>query len=269
MNISKKEEVHDFWNDASCGEDLYLNSNDKDGFKKQSDKRYELEPYILDFADFKSTNNKRVLEIGVGLGADHQKFIESGAITTGVDLTSRAIEHTEARLKLFGLSSYLYVGDAENLSFKDNSFDEVYSWGVIHHSPNTVKAISEILRVLSPGGVGKIMIYHKWSLIGLMLWVRYALIGLKPFTSLTSIYARYLESPGTKAYSKNEARQLFQDFSKVSISTVLTHGDLLESDAGQRHKGIFINVARRLWPRALLKRFVPNAGLFMLIKVIK
>ena len=171
MNISKKEEVHDFWNDASCGEDLYLNSNDKDGFKKQSDKRYELEPYILDFADFKSTNNKRVLEIGVGLGADHQKFVESGAITTGVDLTSRAIEHTEARLKLFGLSSSLYVGDAENLSFKDNSFDEVYSWGVIHHSPNTAKAIAEIFRVLSTGGVGKIMIYHKWSLIGLMLWI--------------------------------------------------------------------------------------------------
>tara|TARA_B100000795_G_C22731904_1_gene411700 strand:- start:366 stop:1175 length:810 start_codon:yes stop_codon:yes gene_type:complete len=269
MNTSKKDKVHDFWNDASCGEDLYLQSHDKDGFNMQSNKRYELEPYILDFADFKRSKDKKVLEIGVGLGADHQKFAESGAIMTGIDLTSRAIENTIARLKLFGLESSLSVGDAENLEFKDNSFDEVYSWGVIHHSPTTQDAINEIFRVLIPGGVAKIMIYHKWSLIGLMLWMRYALMRLQPFTSLTTIYSKYLESPGTKAYSKKEAKELFSNFSEIDIRTVLTHGDLLESAAGQRHKGVFIDIARKLWPRALIKFFFPSAGLFMLIRVIK
>lgn len=269
MNKNIKEEVHDFWNDASCGEELYLDAFDIESFKKQSNKRYELEPYILDFADFKSTTNKKVLEIGVGLGADHQKFIESGAIITGIDLTPRAIKNTEARLKLFGLHSSLGVGDAENLLFEDNSFDEVYSWGVIHHSPNTSKAISEIYRVLCPGGVGKIMIYHKWSIIGFMLWFRYAFLRLRPFTSLTSIYDNYLESPGTKAYSRSEAKILFKKFSRISIKTILTHGDLLESDAGQRHKGRLINIARKIWPRPIIKKILPNAGLFMLIKVIK
>ena len=100
------------------------------------------------------------------------------------------------------------------------------------------KAINEIYRVLEPGGVGKIMIYHKWSLIGLMLWLRYGLFKFKPFTSLKTIYSKYLEGPGTKAYSKNEAKKLFSDFSVVEIKTVLTHGDLLQSEAGQRHRGL-------------------------------
>ncbi len=113
------------------------------------------------------------------------------------------------------------------------------------------------------------MIYHKYSLVGFMLWVRYALLGLRPWLSLKEIYARYLESPGTKAYSVTQARQLFAVFSEVKIRTVLTHGDLLESMAGQRHQGMLLSLARKIWPRTLLKRFFPGLGLFMLIEVRK
>lgn len=267
--MNNKAKVYDFWNDASCGEELYLDGRDKEAFEKQSLKRYELEPYIENFAGFASSQNQRVLEIGVGLGADHQKFVEAGAIVCGIDLTERAIENTKTRLKLFGLESSLRVGDAEKLEFDDNSFEIVYSWGVIHHSPNTQKAVKEIYRVLEYGGVAKIMIYHKWSLIGLMLWLRYGLFRLRPFTSLKTIYSKYLESPGTKAYSKSEAKKLFGDFSKVEIRTILTHGDLLQSAAGQRHRGILIHIARKIWPRKLIQLVAPNAGLFMLIEVTK
>lgn len=113
------------------------------------------------------------------------------------------------------------------------------------------------------------MIYHKYSMVGMMLWVRYALLGLKPFTSLSEIYSRYLESPGTKAYSVDEAMGLFSSFSRVSIRTVLTHGDLLESVAGQRHEGVALELAREVWPRTLIRRFFPNSGLFMLINAVK
>ena len=65
----------------------------------------------------------------MGLGADHQRFVEAGAITYGIDLTERAIENTKTRLKLSGLESSLSVGDAENLDFDDNSFEIIYSWG--------------------------------------------------------------------------------------------------------------------------------------------
>lgn len=266
---SSKEDVFDFWNAASCGEDLLLESSDKQGYINQSNERYKLEPFILNFAEFSNYRQKDVLEIGVGLGSDHQKFAEYGANLTGIDLTDRAIEHAKYRFKLLNLNSNLRVGDAEKLDFKDSSFDLVYSWGVIHHSPDTPTAVKEIHRVLRPGGEAKIMIYYKWSLIGFMLWIRYALMAFKPFTSLNTIYANYLESPGTKAYTINEANKLFHDFDDIQTSIALTHGDLLSSGAGQRHQGILLNLAKKIWPRWLIKICFKNNGLFLLVKAKK
>lgn len=268
MNADKKA-VQDFWERASCGEDLYLSDIDQDGYREHARRRYELEPYIADFAGFTGSRGRQVLEIGVGLGADHQCFAEAGADLTGIDLTERAITHAGRRLKLFGLHSRLSTGDAENLPFDSGSFDVVYSWGVIHHSPNTARAVAEIHRVLRKGGVARIMIYHTWSLVGYMLWLRYALLRLRPWMSLADVYARYLESPGTKAYSTQQARQMFAAFRSAQISTVLTHADLLESAAGQRHGGRLLSLARKLWPRALLRRFAREHGLCMLITAVK
>lgn len=266
---STKDQVRDFWDAASCGESLYLDGTGREAYRHQAEIRYQLEPYIPAFADFAGATGLKVLEIGVGLGADHQQFAEAGAELWGIDLTPRAIEHTRRRLACFGLPSNLVVGDAERLNFPDNSFDRVYSWGVLHHSPDTPQAIAEVQRVLKPGGRASIMIYHKWSLVGMMLWVRYALLAFRPWMSLAEVYSRFLESPGTKAYTIQEARQLFSDFHHVEISTVLTHGDLLDSGAGQRHQGVLLRVARRVWPRSFIRRFLPNVGLFMLITASK
>jgi ubiquinone/menaquinone biosynthesis C-methylase UbiE len=268
MNSGKKA-VEEFWDKASCGEELYLRNQRRDGYVEQARRRYELEPIIEEFAEFEAAAGKKVLEIGVGLGADHQRFAEAGARLSGIDLTPRAIEHTRRRLALFGLDSELSTGDAENLLFPSDTFDWVYSWGVLHHSPDTPSAISEALRVLRPGGVARVMIYHKWSLVGYMLWVRYALLKLRPWMTLTQIYAQRLESPGTKAYSVAEARRMFEAFRHVEIVTFLTHGDLLESAAGQRHGGALLSLARRLWPRALLRKYAGAHGLFMLIRAVK
>jgi len=264
-----KTEVHDFWDKASCGEELYLADQSRNAYLTQAKIRYALEPYIPDFSGFTEMRHKHVLEIGVGLGADHQQFAEAGAILHGIDLTERAIEHTTRRFAVFGLVSELTVGDAENLQFPNDTYDLVYSWGVLHHSPDTPRAIAEVRRVLKRGGEARIMIYHKWSLVGIMLWTRYALLGLKPWLSLREIYARYLESPGTKAYSIAEARALFSNFSQIEICTVLTHGDLLESGVGQRHRSFLLTMVRKLWPRWMIRKLFPSAGLFMLIKAKK
>jgi SAM-dependent methyltransferase len=269
MMQDAKAQVREFWDEASCGERLLLASQDRAGFASQAAERYRLEPYILDFAHFQAWRGKRVLEIGVGLGADHQRFVEAGAVTTGIDLTPRAVELTRRRLETFGLVSDLRVADAEQLPITENEFDLVYSWGVIHHSPDTPSVVRNILRVLKPGGTARIMIYSKWSLIGLMLWTRYAVLRLRPLTPLSVIYARHLESPGTKAYSVAEARTLFDGFTEVRISTVLSHGDLLSSGAGQRHAGWAIDIARRLWPRWFITRFLSGRGLFMMIDARK
>lgn len=267
---NSKQIVHDFWNEASCGERLYLNDSDESGYRAQMRKRYELEPYIETFAQFEKAAGLKVLEIGVGLGADHQRFAQAGARLTGVDLTERAVEHTQRRLKLFGLNSDIRVADAESLPFPDASFDMVYSWGVLHCSPNTPRAIDEVWRVLRPGGRAKIMIYQKHSLVGYMLWLRHALLAGKPWRTLTDVYDKHLESPGTKAYTPDEARRdLFARFTNVRISSVLTHGDLLESEAGQRHRGWLLTTARRVWPRRFLRWLMPGHGLFLLIDASK
>jgi ubiquinone/menaquinone biosynthesis C-methylase UbiE len=258
--MSEKQAVEDFWNEASCGEALYLNDSRYD---LQAEQRYRLEPHILTFADFPRWKGKRVLEIGVGLGADHEQFSRAGAILAGIDLTARAIEHTRRRLQ--GKDTDLRVADAESLPFEDNSFDLVYSFGVIHHSPDTAQCAREILRVLKPGGEFRVMIYQRHSLVGLMLWLRYGTFR----RSLDEVYSRYLESPGTKTYSPQQARQLFAGAQNIKTASVLTHADLLSSGAGQRHEGALLRCVRAIWPRWLLKRIAEPYGLHLLISGIK
>jgi ubiquinone/menaquinone biosynthesis C-methylase UbiE len=264
-----KQAVHDFWNDASCGEALYLRNAERDSYASQARKRYELEPWIEPFADFAAARGRDVLEVGVGLGADHQRFAEAGARLVGIDLTERAVTHTRQRLSAFGLNSDLRVADAESLPFADGSFDLVYSWGVLHHSPDTERAVAEVWRVLRPGGTARVMIYHKHSMVGYMLWTRYALLAGRPARTLAEVYATHLESPGTKAYTIEEARRLFARFSQVNLGTVLTHGDLLSSQAGQRHRGPLLAIARRLWPRWLIRLLLRRHGLFLLVTARK
>lgn len=262
MNLENdvKASVHDFWQEAACGEESYLPAETAAGYALQAAIRYGTEPYILPFADFASSDGKEVLEIGVGLGADHQRFAEARARLSGIDLTARAVEHTRRRLALFGLTSDLRTGDAENLPYPDGRFDLVYAWGVIHHTPDPSRAAREILRVLKPGGRYAVMVYHRWSIVGLMLWLRYGLPGGK---SLSQVYAAHLESPGTSAFSREEAKAMFPG---ASVRTELSTGDLLEAVAGQQHRGRILSLARAIWPRRFIRRYCRNFGLFMLIE---
>lgn len=265
-----KDEVKRFWNEKSCGEIYAVGRSETEYYESESKSRYELEPYIRDFAKVHEGKDKDVLEIGVGMGTDHAEWAKACPKSlTGVDLTPRAIEHTEKRFALLGLASELREADAEQLPFDDNSFDLVYSWGVLHHSPNTPQAVKEVYRVLRPGGVTRIMIYHKHSLTGYMLWMRYGLLTGHPFTSLQDIYFNYLESTGTKAYSVDEAKEMFFPFSKVSAEVQLSFGDLLEGEVGQRHGGVLLSTAKKLWPRKLLRVLFKNHGLMLLIEAQK
>lgn len=270
MSESLKQSVRDFWNTQSCGEVYAEGDSPAARLEQQARERFALEPVIHRFADFPSGRGKHVLEIGVGMGADHLEWAKSQpASLTGVDLTPRAIEFCEQRLALYNLRSDLRVADAENLPFRDNSFDIVYSYGVLHHSPDTAQAIREVGRVLRPGGIARIMIYHSPSVVGYMLWMRYALLAGKPFRSLREIYARHLESPGTQAFSESEARAMFSGFTSVNTQIVLGPGDLLLGAVGQRHRGLMLRTAKALWPRWFIRAFMKNHGLGILITGVK
>jgi ubiquinone/menaquinone biosynthesis C-methylase UbiE len=268
-----KQNVHDFWNAAACGEQGYaIGPDEMARLEAQAAARYRLEPYLRPFARFEDGRDKDVLEIGVGMGADHVEWARTRPRSlAGIDLTERAIGFTQARLAAAGLISKLQVADAEELPFPDARFDLVYSWGVLHHSPDTAKAFREVGRVLRPGGIARIMIYHRWSLTGLMLWGQYGLLRGRPATPLTEIYDRYLESPGTKAYSRAEAEALCRQAGLASPHVViqLNHGDLLEGAVGQRHAGPALALARAIWPRRMLRRLTPFLGLYLLVHARK
>src|SRR5437667_3523740 len=147
------EQVREFWNRKSCGEVYALGDSLREQLDAESRTRYELEPYLPAFAKFSEGAGRDVLEVGVGMGADHLEWAKSSPRSlTGVDLTSRGIVFTRRRLQLYDLASDLHVADAEQLPFADNSFDLVYSWGVLHHSSSPPRAVAEILRVLRSGG---------------------------------------------------------------------------------------------------------------------
>jgi SAM-dependent methyltransferase len=265
-----KQAVLDFWEAASCGEGYARGDDLAARLAAVREARYSLEPYLPPFADFPSGRDRDVLEIGVGMGCDHREWALAGPRSlTGVDLTQRAIDFTHEHLALDGLGSDLRVADAERLPFDDESFDVVYSWGVLHHSPDTTRAFREVHRVLRPGGVAKIMIYHTHSLTGYMLWARYALLAGRPWRTLRRVYAEHLESPGTKAYSSTEARSLCRDFARVEVKVQLNHGDLLEGGVGQRHRGALLTTAKALWPRPILRVLCSQLGLYLLITARK
>ena len=126
-------------------------------------KRYNIYyEFIPKIAEFKYHYGEEVLEIGVGVGTDLMQYAKHGAIVSGIDLTQNAIDLTKRNFELKKLKyKYLESQDAENLSFADNSFDLVYSFGVLHHTPNTDKAIKEVHRVLKQNGKAIIMLYSR------------------------------------------------------------------------------------------------------------
>ena len=265
----RKADVRRFWEAASCGEVYAEGSSAQEKFRQHAEARYRLEPYIRDFARFEEGGGQDILEIGIGMGADHVEWARSGPRhLAGIDLTPRALGWTAQRLETYGLASDLREGDAENLPFRDNSFSIVYSWGVLHHSPDTQRAFLEAHRVLRPGGTLRVMIYHRPSVVGLMLWARYGLATGHPACSLTEIYARHLESPGTKGYTITEAQSLVAPFSACKIRSAVSFGDLLLGEVGQQHVGLGLTLAKQFWPRPFIRR-LPLLGLLLLIEAKK
>jgi ubiquinone/menaquinone biosynthesis C-methylase UbiE len=116
------------------------------------------------FVDFDAIRGKRALEVGCGSGFAAQLFAEAGAEVVAADLTEWAVETTRRRFAAFDLDGTVLEADAEGLPFEDGAFDLVFSWGVIHHSTDTVAALAELVRVCRSGGNVVLMVYHRRSL---------------------------------------------------------------------------------------------------------
>ena len=196
----------------------------------------EYAPWMPRVMGFDKFRDARLLEIGCGMGTDLLQFARGGACCTGVDLTPRSIEITRHRFRLYGDGGSLLISDGEHLPFRDESFDVVYSNGVLHHTPDTAGAIREVHRVLRPGGTAKVMLYHRNSL---NYWVDIVLrrgvlhADFLRGRSVAEIMSRVVEfsshdgRPLVKVYSRKEARELFSLFKSVSVEVEqLTRAEL-------------------------------------------
>ncbi len=272
--MSLKNQVQAYWEAEPCD---FRHGKGRDSlgfFQEISRKRYELESFIPDFADFGGGSGKRVLEVGVGLGVDFWGWVRHEARATGIDLTSRAVKLTRKHLdlRLIPRAAYnLSQGDAETLPFRDRSFDLVYSWGALHHTPGTEAAFGEIRRVLAPEGILKAMIYHVPCWTGWLLWGRFGLLAGKPFRKVKDLISQHLESPGTKAYANREVRQLLgrAGFGDVRIRPVLGPSDLLTITLSSKYRSAVYSAARALYPRWLVKRMGHRYGLLLFIEAKK
>lgn len=205
-----KEEVKSFWEEEPCGSSHAEAAEGSPEFFAQLERsRNYLEPFIADYADFEGSMRKRLLEIGAGLGTDLVRFARAGAHVTGVDLTDHSVRLVRRRLELEGLDGDVRVADAERLPFEDGAFDKVYSWGVLHHTPNSDRAFSEALRVLRPGGEACIMLYARRSWVAWGMWARHGPLAGRPLRSVSDVLAHHMESEGTKGYTVRELRRAF------------------------------------------------------------
>jgi SAM-dependent methyltransferase len=262
-NTGLKSEVRDFWDAAPCGS-RYLEADH--GFEAHARARYELEPHIFRFAGFADARGKRVLEIGVGMGADYLEWLKAGAQATGIDLSAASLEQARRRCECAGYRPDLHRSDAEHLPFEDNTFDIVYSYGVMHHSPNPQQCLHEAWRVLRPGGRLRVMLYHNPSLTGIMLWLRY---GLWRGKSIRRAVYDYLESPGTKAFTRPEVLGLLSGFERVEVEQVFSPGDLLLHRPSARFQGPLYLAVWALYPRRVVRAVCRGLGLFLLISAQK
>jgi len=134
-------------------------------------RKYFVEPHIPGFAEFKKWKGKRVLEIGCGIGTDAVNFARAGADYTGVDLSAASLDLTRRRFAVYGLRGTFHLGNAEELPnvVPIQVFDLVYSFGVIHHSPEPSRVIRSLKRYLGPESEFRLMLYAKHSWKNIMI----------------------------------------------------------------------------------------------------
>lgn len=172
--------------------------------------RYSLQDYMHDAFRFEEYADKLVLDLGCGAGIDSAEFAKNGAEVCAA--------LTKNLLREGGFTPHALQADATSLPFKEGAFDCVYAFGVLHHIPEVERALAEVHRALKPGGRVMAMLYHRGSLLYAysVVYLRGVREGLLGKLTLNEILSRYSERregcPYTRAYSKLEAKELFEKF---------------------------------------------------------
>lgn len=218
------DEVRDYWNCRPCNIMHSLVDIDEDPLlysQQVTARKYLVEPHIPRFAQFERWRGKRVLEIGCGIGTDALEFAAHGAYVTARDLSRASIEIAQKRAaaEVARLTGGLQfgVGNAERLRLSEGFYDLVYSFGVIHHTPNPSLVIRQVRALLAPGGEFRLMLYHRYSWRVLCLLRQW----WYPWAKIDKVVARASEAQGNcpvvYTYTKRSARKLLEGFKIVDM----------------------------------------------------
>lgn len=208
--------VREYWDRRPCNiRHSPLPVGTREYFDQVEERKYLVEPHIPAFADFDRWAGKRVLEIGCGIGTDTMNFARAGAAVTAIDLSGESIKVACQRAEIYGLSDKIrFVNtDAESMDgiAEKPTFDLVYSFGVIHHTPHPGRVLEQARRRMAPGGVLKLMVYnrHSWKVAGIVLGY-----GKGQFWAADRLIAERSEAqtgcPVTFSYTRKSVRQLVE-----------------------------------------------------------
>jgi len=208
------EQVRDFWNRRPCNIRHSPGSvGTREYFDEVEARKYFVESHIRRFAQFERWRDKKILEIGCGIGTDTLNFARHGAAVTTLDLSARSLEIAHRRAELYGLQDRIqfFQGDAEELTkfIPVEQYDLIYSFGVIHHTPHPERVIEQMRSFVKPGGTVKLMVYHRYS--WKVFWIL-LMYGKGQFWRLPELVARYSEAqegcPVTLTFTKRELMEL-------------------------------------------------------------
>ncbi len=160
------ETVAAYWNRRPCNiRHSRAPVGSREYFDEVEQRKYFVEPHIPGFAQFDRWRDKRVLEIGCGLGTDAANFARAGAEYTGVELSAVSLALAKQRFEVFGLDGTFVNANAEQLSehVRRASFDLIYSFGVIHHTPSPEAVIRQARQAIRPDGEFRLMLYARDS----------------------------------------------------------------------------------------------------------
>ncbi|MER6369473.1 class I SAM-dependent methyltransferase [Streptomyces mirabilis] len=221
-------------------------------YEQMTRSRYALQPWLPDLLRSWVPPGGRVLEIGCGAGTDHSVIAGIAGATAAIDLASHGAWLTQRRLELEGRPGTAQVADAEDMPFPDQSFDGVYSFGVLHHTDHPERAVAEMWRVMRPGATFMVALYHKHSMFAAQKAVEYVVRlrwrsqKWRDFLPELEYGAANLEQrPLVLLYSRRDARNLFSRFHDVRVRTEhpALRGHLLPD--GLRRFGWYVVVTGR------------------------
>ncbi|MCX5713463.1 MAG: class I SAM-dependent methyltransferase [Candidatus Omnitrophica bacterium] len=253
------EAARKLWNKVPCGSNGKVEET-LEYFQAVENYRYrDYAPWLKKILDRGEYKDKRVLEVGYGQGTDLVQFAKNHASCFGVDITERHCSLAKKNFALRGLKASLTRANVLHLPFKDESFDVVYSNGVLHHIKAIDSSISEIYRVLKRGGGLVLILYNRHSAFYLIftLFIRglllgnYFRLGHAGLLSTIETGADGREiKPFVKLYTKKSVRCLLNNFSDLRIT--VTH---LEKD--------HFSAVGKILPNSVINFFSPYLGWYI------